>query len=124
VIKHLPLPGHKQARPAAIAAMAAHRQGKFWEMHEMLFSNQERLDAASIAGYARHLGLDAARFEADLADPAIAAAIDADADEAIAKGFRGVPAFTVNGRVVLGARPLDDMRAIVDEELARVRGRK
>ena len=123
VIKHLPLPGHKQARPAAIAAMAAHRQGKFWEMHEMLFANQSKLDADAMRGYARHLGLDLARFERDLADPAIAAQIDADAAEAVDKGFRGVPAFTVNGRTVVGAVPLEVMRGVVEEELSRARAR-
>ena len=123
VVKNMPLPGHRLARGAAIAAMAAHRQGKYWEMHEMLFSNQDRLDAASLVAHARTLGLDDARFERDLADPAIAAAVDADLAEATDKGFVGVPSFTINGRVVVGALPLEQLRAVVDEELAKVRQR-
>lgn len=121
VVKNMPLPGHRLARGAAIAALAADRQGKYWEMHEMLFSNQERLDAASLVAHARTLGLDTARFERDLADPAIAAVVDADLAEATDKGFQGVPSFTINGRVVVGALPLENLRAVVDEELARVR---
>ncbi len=123
VVKNMPLDGHRQARPAAIASLAAHRQGRYWEMHELLFSNQDRLDAASMVGHARHLGLDLARFEADLADPALAAMVDADLAEAIDNGFRGVPAFVINGKVVVGAQPLETLRAVVDEELALARAR-
>jgi RNA polymerase sigma factor (sigma-70 family) len=121
VVKNMPLPGHRFARGAAIAAVAAQRQGKYWEMHEMLFANQSRLDRASLVEHARTLGLDTARFERDLDDPAIAQAVDADLAEAMDKGFQGTPSFTINGRVVVGARPLEDLRQIVDEELAKVR---
>jgi protein-disulfide isomerase len=119
VVKNMPLPGHARARDAAIAAAAAQRQGRYWEMHEMLFSNQDRLDAAGLRAAAQHLGLDLARFDADVADPAVAAAVDADLAEATAAGVRGVPTFAINGRVVVGMRPLAELRAIVDEELAR-----
>ena len=121
VVKNMPLPSHTLARGAAIAAGAAQRQGRYWEMHELLFSNQDRLDPASLVAHARTLGLDVARFERDLADPTIASAIDADLAEATDKGFRGVPSFTINGRVVVGAQPLEALRAVVDEELAKVR---
>lgn len=121
VVKNMPLDGHRQARPVAIAAMAAQRQGKYWEMHELLFSNQDSLDAASLVKHARTLGLDVARFERDLSDPTIAATVDADLAEAIEQGFQGVPSFTINGRVVVGALPLESLKAVVDEELAKAR---
>jgi protein-disulfide isomerase len=124
VVKNMPLPGHKLARGAAIATLAAQRQDKYWEMHEMLFANQDALDGASLVKHARTLGLDVARFERDLADPAIAASVDADLEEAMAKGFQGVPSFTINGRVVVGALPLEQLKAVVDEELAKVRAAK
>jgi protein-disulfide isomerase len=121
VVKNMPLVGHRQARGAAIAAMAAQRQDRYWEMHELLFSNQDQLDDASLVRHARTLGLDLARFELDLADPAIARAVDADLAEAIGKGFQGVPSFTINGRVIVGAQPLETLRAVVDDELAKHR---
>ncbi|HUQ07675.1 MAG TPA: sigma-70 family RNA polymerase sigma factor [Kofleriaceae bacterium] len=123
VVKNMPLPNHELARGAAIAALAAQRQNKYWEMHEMLFSNQDALDGASLAKHARTLGLDVARFERDLADPAIAATVDADFKEASAAGFQGVPSFTINGRVVVGALPLDQLRKVVDEELVKARAK-
>ena len=123
VVKNMPLEGHRQARGAAIASLAALRQGAYWEMHERLFSNQDQLDHAAYVEHARALGLDVARFQADLADPALAAAVDADLAEAMQKGFRGVPSFTINGKVVVGALPLEQLKAVVDEELALARAR-
>jgi predicted DsbA family dithiol-disulfide isomerase len=87
-------------------------------MHEMLVSNRERLDAASIDDYARHLGLDLARFHADLGDPRTAAVVDGDIGDGHAIELQAVPAFLIDGRLVLGALPLEQLRKIVDEELA------
>ena len=73
VWKHLPLPFHPNAMPAALAAEAAREQGgapKFWAMHDKLFANQAALSEATYEQYARELGLDQARFKKDLADPA------------------------------------------------------
>ena len=77
--RNLPLKMHANAENAAVAAMAAHRQGKFWEMHDMLFANQQALDQASLEGYAQKLGLDMARWKKDVADPALRMRVHEDA---------------------------------------------
>ncbi|MHC4838975.1 MAG: DsbA family protein, partial [Planctomycetota bacterium] len=66
VFKHNPLPFHKDAPLASEAALAAGEQGKFWEMHDKLFENQKKLKRADIDGYAQEIGLDMAKFKADL----------------------------------------------------------
>jgi protein-disulfide isomerase len=97
VYKHYPLPNHARARPAAIASVAAQRQNRFWEMHDLLFQNQRSLDDANIRQFAQSIGLDMARFEKDIADPAIARFVDDEALEARRVGVTGTPNTFVNG---------------------------
>jgi protein-disulfide isomerase len=97
VFKHFPLPNHPSARPAAIASVAAQRQNRFWEMHDLLFNNQRALDAASLKRYAQSLGLDMEQYERDIADPAVARFVDQEAQEAGTAGVRGTPTFFVQG---------------------------
>src|SRR5688572_566173 len=79
VWKHLPLVSiHGKAMGAAIAAEAARNQGKFWEYHDKLFANQERLEPGDLTRYARELGLDVARFEKDREDPGLKTKVQAD----------------------------------------------
>ncbi len=115
--KHYPLPFHKDAKPAAIASLAAHRQGKFWEMHEKLFANQRNLNRDAFVNYAKELGLDTAKFEKDLDDPALAQWVAADMAEAQKFGVRGTPATFINGRLVSGAQPYPRFKALIDAEL-------
>src|SRR5690606_21454717 len=75
-----PLPFHKNAKPAALAAMAAHRQGKFWEMHDLLFKNQRELTQANFEKWAKQLKLDVAKFKKDMKDPALEKQIEEDAN--------------------------------------------
>lgn len=97
VFKQYPLAGHERARPAARASIAAMRQGKFWEMHDLLFANQDALEASDLTGYARELGLDVEQFEADMADPETEALIDLNRQEGQAVDVRGTPTLFVNG---------------------------
>ena len=97
VYKHYALPNHPRARPAAIAAVAAQRQNKFWEMHDLLYQNQRTLDDASLRNYARSIGLDMDRFERDMADPAVAKFVDDEGLEAQRAGVTGTPNTFVNG---------------------------
>ncbi|MDY7227306.1 DsbA family protein [Hyalangium rubrum] len=119
VIKHNPLPFHPRAKPAAIAAMAAHEQGKFWEYHDKLFANQKALDDASLETYAKEVGLDLKRFKKSMENPKLAQAVDAD--QAMAMGFSagGTPSFFVNGRFFSGAQPIEVFKAVIDAELAQ-----
>lgn len=116
--KHYPLPFHQNARRAAIASLAAHRQGKFWEMHDKLFANQRALSEDDIRGYAEELGLDMDEFEADLNDPELEAWVDADMKEGRGFGVTGTPATFINGRKIVGAQPYSAFKKKVDEVLS------
>lgn len=118
VFRNFPLNIHPFARPAALAALAAERQGKFWEFHDQLFANYNRLDEARIAEIAGGLQLDLARWEADRADPALVARLEADQREAERVGLRGTPAVFVNGRL-LQDRSLESFRRLIELELRR-----
>jgi glutaredoxin len=87
--KQFPLPFHNNAMPAAIASVAADQQGKFWEMYDKLFANQQNLDAASLEKYAQEIGLDVAKFKAAIADPKTKAVAEADMKQANQFGVQG-----------------------------------
>jgi protein-disulfide isomerase len=91
VFKQFPLGFHKQAMPAARAALAAGRQGKFFQMHDKIFENQAQLADDKYGVWAKELGLNVSKFEKDMADPAIEAQIKADMDEGAKVGVRGTP---------------------------------
>jgi protein-disulfide isomerase len=120
VWKHLPLDMHKNAMGAHLAAVAAERQGKFWEFHDKLFANQQQLNLDNYKRYARELKLDTARFEKDLADLESKKPIDADKAEAQSLGVTGTPAFFVNGRYLSGAKPFEEFAKAINAELNRL----
>ena len=96
VFRHLPLVDvHPHAELAARAAVAAAAQGRFWEMHDLLFIHQDQLEYEDLAGYAAHLDLDVETFLRDLEDDATAARIRADVASAEASGARGTPTFFI-----------------------------
>lgn len=115
---HNALSFHKDARLAAIAAVAASRQGKFWDYHDALFANQRSLKRADLLRYADELGLNAQQFERDLDDPALASFVDQNQAIAVALGATGTPAFFINGKHLRGAQPLEQFVALIDAELA------
>jgi protein-disulfide isomerase len=117
--KNQPLPFHPFARPAAMAAMAANEQGKFWEYHDKLFANQQQLDRASLERYAQELGLDMSRFKAALDSNKFESQIQADSAEGTRLGANGTPTFFINGRQVIGAQPIEAFKSIIDEELKK-----
>jgi protein-disulfide isomerase len=117
--KHLPLRIHPDAPAAHAAAEAAHRQGKFWEMHDKIFANQRELKPEKFKEYAKESGLDVAKFDKDVASPDVKKKIDADSQEADKLGVSGTPAFFINGRYVSGAQPFEAFKKVIDEELAK-----
>ncbi len=117
--RNLPLPFHNNAKPAAIASLAAHQQGKFWQMHEILFKNQQNLGAADLEKYAQEIGLNVAKFKAAMQDKKLADQVDAEAAAGGKIGARGTPAFFINGRFLSGAQPFDRFKALIDEELKK-----
>ncbi len=119
VMKQNPLSFHPHAKPAALAALAAGEQGKYWEMHDKLFANQKKLDEASLEGYAKDLGLDITKWKADMANPKFQDTIQKEQSQASTLGASGTPAFFINGRFLSGAQPIDNFKALIDEELAK-----
>ena len=103
VFRHLPLPDvHVHSELAGQAAEAASAQGRFWEMHDVLFENQDDLELDDLIGYAGRLGLDVDRFTDDLLDGTHAGRVRADVRSAEASGARGTPTFFVGSRRHIG----------------------
>lgn len=99
--KHFPLTKiHVNAYSAALASECANDQGKFWEMHDKLFSNQTALSSGNLKQYAQDLGLDTAKFNACLDTRAEKAIVDADLKEGATKKVQGTPTFVLNGTAV------------------------
>ena len=119
VFRHFPLNMHKFARPAAEAAAAAQRQGKFWPYHDLLFKNYSKLNAELIESLAIEAGLDKAQFNADRNDPSIKAQVQKDYNDAIQAGVRGTPTFFVNGMLVKD-RSIEGFQQLIDQALQKV----
>jgi len=105
VFRHFPLRSiHPHAQAAAEAAEAADRQGRFWEMNDLLFRSQRHLEDADLSRYSERVGLDAARFEADLIDPAIAIRVERDVESGTRSGVDGTPSLFMDGIRYRGPR--------------------
>ena len=115
--RHQPLPFHNHAMEAAEASMAANAQGKFWEMHDKLFANQQKLDRADLDGYAKEIGLDMNRFKADMDGHKHKDQIEADSKAGTSWGANGTPTLFVNGRQIVGAQPFSAFQPLIDEEI-------
>jgi protein-disulfide isomerase len=116
VFKHFPLSTHKFSRQAAIAAVAAGRQGKFWEFHDLLFKDYNRLNEQKIIEIAQKLNLDMKRFDQDRKAPGIVALINRDLAEGNRVGVRGTPTVFINGRL-LRNRNLAGFQDMIEEML-------
>jgi protein-disulfide isomerase len=114
---HNPLSFHAGAEPAARAATAAGKQGKFWEMHDKLTESPSRRSDTDFVDIARELGLDTAQFEVDLRDPATATTVSDQQKICTDNDARGTPTFFVNGRILAGAQPYDKFKEFIDQEL-------
>ena len=120
VFKAFPLPFHKEAEPAHRAALAAGKQGKFWEMHDLLFKNQPALKQVEVlTTYAEQLGLNMAKFNADMESEELKKQVQDEMKEGQAVGVRGTPAFFVNGHRIVGAQPPTKFEEIIEAELKK-----
>ena len=111
---------HPQARRAAEAARCANDQGKFWEYHDVLFTQSPQLALEDLRRYAGQLGLDVTKFDGCLAAGVHKATVQRDLDEGNRLGITGTPAFFINGRTLSGAQPLEAFTRLIEQELARV----
>jgi len=116
--KHKPLPFHPNAMPAALAAEAAREQGKFWPMHDKMFAAQQELSPAAYERWARELGLDLGRFKSAQASEKLKARIQEDDQLGSRLGIDGTPTMAVNGELVVGAVPFENLKAVIDRKLA------
>ena len=112
--KNFPLGFHKEAMIAAEAALAADAQGKFWEMHDKIFANQKQINVDILKGYAQELNLDMNKFNTDLETHRYKKVIDDDMKLARGAGVRGTPTFFINGKKLVGAKPLPAFKEIID----------
>jgi protein-disulfide isomerase len=118
IFRHFPLTSHHHnAGLAAMAAEAAGKQNKFWEMHRILFENQYDLGSEKIFGLARELGLDLRQFTNDLEEERLLKHVEEDFESAIKSGVDGTPTFFVNGIKYEGETTVDGLQAEIDEIL-------
>ena len=124
VWKDFPLTSiHPQAFTAAAAGQCAREQGKFWELHDRLFGNQQALDPVSLKKYAADAGLEAAQFNACLDEAKYGERVQEQMGVGTRLGVASTPAVFINGRLVTGAQPYEVFSAIIDEELERARSK-
>jgi protein-disulfide isomerase len=119
VFRQFPLPMHQNAEKAAEAALCANDQGKFWQLHDAMFSNQGALAVDQLKAKAVELGLKADDFNKCLDSGAKVAVIEADKKAGSEAGVNGTPAMFINGRFLNGAVPLEQVTTVIDDELRR-----
>ena len=115
--KQYPLPMHKKSPLAHEAALAAGEQGKFWEMHDLLFADQDKLSHEDLIAKAKQLNLDVRRFTRDLDSHLFKPAVDADRQEGNRLGVDGTPFFFINGHAISGGVSLADFKKLIDTAL-------
>ncbi len=120
VFRNFPLTAiHPHAQKAAEAALCAHEQENFWEMHDTLFREQKALATEQLKEKAARLGLDGEAFNACLDSGKYAETVASDLQAGQAAGVTGTPAIFINGRFLSGAQPYEEIAAVVDDELSR-----
>ena len=115
VYKNFPLPAtmHPNAMPSAKAAVAAAKQGKFWEMHDIIFQNNRELSFDKLKEYAGKIGLDVPRWEKDFNSPEIDQQVQKEMAEGRAADVNGTPTFFVNGKRVMN-RSVEGFKDMID----------
>jgi len=114
-----PLPFHNHAHLDAEAAWAAHMQGKFWEMHDKLFANQQAQERTDLEKYAQDIGLNMTKFKQALDQGLYKDRVDQDAALGNKVGANGTPTFFINGTKLVGAQSVDAFKKVIDEELKK-----
>ena len=117
--KHFPLRGHTNSRLAAEAAMAAHKQGKFWPYNDKVWANADTLTPAVLEKIAKEVGLDVARWRDDMNSDEIKAAVAQDKSDGTALGINSTPTIYINGRKYGGRHDIESICDWIDEELGK-----
>ncbi len=121
VFKQFPLSFHAQARNAVKASLAAGEQGKFWEMHDLIFENYNNLTLEKFMEFAKRLGLDTGKFNSDFGSNKYENKIQEDMDLAQRVGVRGTPTLFINGRMMSGGRDVNDFKEMIGQALKEKR---
>jgi protein-disulfide isomerase len=120
VYRHFPLTNiHPHAQKAAEAAVCANEQGHFWEFHDSMFGNQQQLTVDDLKRRAVTMKLDTAAFNSCLDSGRAAEAVKKDAAEGAQAGVTGTPAIFINGRMLTGSQPYNEIRDVIEDELKR-----
>jgi protein-disulfide isomerase len=119
IFKEYPLETHSQAGLAAAAAIAAHKQGKFWPMYDAMFATPDGLVKENLVALAQKNGLDLKRFEADLDSTEVKEAITRDVQDGDRAGVEGTPTLFINGQRYNGPIELESLKPVLDAELKR-----
>ncbi len=117
VFKNFPLPFHKDAATAALAAECANEQNKFWDYEAKLFENQNDLSKDNLKKWALDIGMDADQFNQCLDSSKHQDEVKNDMEEGVASGVEGTPSFFINGELVVGALPFSEFQKIFEEKL-------
>jgi protein-disulfide isomerase len=123
VVRYFPLPGHKNSKPSAYAVEAAGKQGKFWEMYNILFINQKNWGEGQVADqnifekYAVEIGLDIEQWRKDVASPEVAKRVDDSYKEAMSLGLQGTPSFFLNGKKIANPQGYDAFKKLIEAGL-------
>ena len=117
VFRHFPLDFHEKAPKAAEAALCANEQKKFWEFHDVMFKNQDKLSIEDLKATATTLGLDATKFNECLDSGKMKKTVEEDTAAGKKVGVTGTPAFFINGTMLSGAQPIEAFKEVIDAEL-------
>ena len=119
--KHLPLPMHPDAKPAALVSMCVYEQkpALFWEFHDVVFENQQKMSMADLTSYAKKVGANEGKLKECVDSKKYEGLIDENLKYAEKLGVRSTPTFFVNGQIVAGALPINEFSEIIDRELAQ-----
>ena len=119
--RYFPLPIHPRAQPSAIAGVCATKQGKFWEMHDRMFANQQALEDSDLRNYASQVGMNLTQFDSCYSSKEAADAVAADQSAGVAAGVVSTPTFIVGGSKVIGSQPFSKFKQAIDSEIALVK---
>ena len=126
VNRYFPLPGHKNGMPAALAVEAAARQGKYWEMHDLLFDNQKSWgekqspDPAIFEGYAKQVGLNMDQYKIDVKSKEVSDRVNRDKNSGTKIGVSGTPSFYLNGEKIPNPKSPEDFKTFIQAAILKV----
>ena len=125
VLRYFPLPSHKNGLPSALAVEAAARQGKFFEMHDLLFTEQKNWgekpapDSTIFEKYAGQLGLNLTKFKQDVASQSVKDRVQRDVSSGTKLGNTGTPSFYLNGQKIQNPRSFEDFKILIQAEILK-----